>query len=145
MKIKWLWFIVAACGAVWLQGCLCRESPQARQARLERRWLVLQYDIFSRQLWRRTQPCVDDTDVYFSFTNRLAQRDAEPMDLADLGALFVENYGKDIAWQVVSGAYSNYSGGAPLEKAGDLMWLQGQTPRCRDTAWMVNYKSEWLK
>lgn len=130
--------IILLCIFCPVQGCQSRTWTHQQSLDFEQR-------VFDRQKYeRRYQSAVEETEVFFSFTNRLGQRDKEPMDLVDVGKLFCYLYGTNIAWQVVTTAYADYSQGAPEYQATNIMWLQDQTPRTRDTAWMINYRDEWF-
>lgn len=126
---------------IYVSCTVVGNSPEERR---QRKWLALQEEIFERQLYRRAQAAVDDTEAFFTFTNRLSQRDTEPMDLERLGRVMVNDYGSNITWQVVTAAWTNYSAAAPLDQATNVMWLVNQSPRARDTAWLINFRQEWM-
>jgi hypothetical protein len=122
-------------------SCTAFQSEAEKHAKA----IELEQRTFDRQKWeRRYKPAVEETEAFFSFTNRLSQRDKDPMDLADLGRLMVQVYGTNIAWQLVCTAYADYSNGAALSNVSNLFWLLDQPPRVRDTAWMINFRKEWL-
>jgi hypothetical protein len=135
--------LLATVMALAAAGCtVVGNSPEERR---HRKVIQEEEETFNRQIWeRRYQPCVQETEAYFVFTNRLYQRDTEPMDMAALGRVTIEFYGTNVAWQVVTAAYEDFSHGAPLDKATNVMWLLDQGPRVRDTAWLINYRSEWM-
>lgn len=125
-----------------IAGCtFVGNSPEERR---HRQVIQQEEESFNRQKYeRRYAAAVQETEAYHSFTNRLCQRDTEPMDLAELGKVMVEYFGTNVAWQIVITAYGDYSHGAKLDNATNAMWLVSQSPRTRDTAWMINYRREW--
>ncbi len=137
MRTLLLTFLIALVGCTFVGN-----SPEERR---HRKAIEQEEQTFNRQMYeRRWAPAVEETEAYFSFTNRLVQRDVEPMDLEDLGKLFVDVYGASVSWRIVTTAYADYSAGAPLENATNLMWLEDQSARTRDTAWMIHYCDRWL-
>lgn len=127
-----------------LAGCsFVGNSPEERR---QRKYLQIQEENFNRQKYeRRYAPAVEETDAFFTFTNRLSQRDTEPMDLADLGKLMVGEFGTNIAWQIVITAWNDYSHGSPINEVSNVMYLVDQPPRARDCAWMINFSKEWIQ
>lgn len=64
------------------------------------------------------------------------------VDLKSVGLYMVDQYGKEKAWDTVSGQFLSLSG-ATLNDATNTMWLVDQSPRVRDLAWLVRFRSEW--
>lgn len=105
-----------------LLGCtFVGNSPEERKHREQ---IKVEEDSFNRQKYeRRYHPAVEETEVFFSFTNRMGQRAKEPMALDAIGKLFVNEYGSNVAWQVVSTAY---------------------TDNVPDTAWFIQHRDQWM-
>src|SRR5438046_2928924 len=77
--------------------------------------------------------------------NTLKARDTQTLDLAMIGQNLVKQYGNIRAEKLVLDAWAELTSGAPPEKSKDVIWLMSQTPRVRDVAWLVQYRTEWLK
>jgi hypothetical protein len=126
---------------IYVSCTMVGNSPEEKK---HRQWLQTQDEMFQRQLYRRTHAAVEDTEVYFYFTNELARRDRETLDLAWLGKRFVEDYGSNITWLVVTAAWTNFSQATPQDQVTNVIWLASQGPRTRDTAWLLNFRTEWM-
>lgn len=77
--------------------------------------------------------------------NTLKARDTQALDLVIVGQNLVKQYGNVRAEKLVLDAWAELTSGADPEKSKDVIWLVSQTPRVRDVAWLVQYRSEWLK
>lgn len=75
----------------------------------------------------------------------LRERDDKPVDLIVIGHKLINEYGKRSAEGTVLSLWYELTCGEHASKASDVLWLQEQPPRVRDTAWLVRYRSEWLK
>lgn len=120
------------------------NSPEERRQRHKKVTEFRELEFQNQRYQRRMDPAVEETEVFFTFTNCLARRDKAEVDLAKLGRTFVRDYGSNVTWQVVCTAWDDYSHGAQLDQVTNVMWLVDQSPRVRDTAWMINFRSEWM-
>lgn len=73
--------------------------------------------------------------------NQLADRDSKVVDLCAVNQQLSARYGAPAAPAVVRHLWAGLSG-EPLEKAADVVWLQGQNPRVRDVAWLISYAGD---
>lgn len=127
---------------IYVSCTMVGNSPEERR---HRKFVALQEESFDRQKYqRRYAPAIQETEAYFELTNRLSQRDTEPMDLAHLGQAMVDYHGSNVTWLVVCTAWDDYSHGAQLDQVTNVMWLVSQSPRTRDLAWMINFRKEWM-
>jgi hypothetical protein len=77
--------------------------------------------------------------------NTLHARDTNVLDLVEVGKDLVKKYGRDRSDKIVRLAWAHLTSAKDPAMAGDVMWLQHQSPRVRDVGWMLTYESEWLK
>lgn len=132
--------------AILVGGCVSSFVGNSPMERKHRKYIQQDESTFVNQSYqRRYAPAIQETEAYFTFTNRLSKRDVEPMDLANLGKVTVLFHGTNTAWQIVTTAFVDYSNGAQLSQATNVMWLVNQSSRVRDTAWLVAFPGEWLK
>ncbi len=74
----------------------------------------------------------------------LKDRDTTTLDLVEVGHRLVKKYGTFWAERLVLDTWAELTS-QPIEKSSDVIWLVDQSPRVRDVAWMLQYRSEWLK
>ena len=74
----------------------------------------------------------------------LVERDSKILDLAAAGKQLVAHYGRRVAWQTVLNAWAEQTGGAPLSRAGDVLWLADQSAHIQCVAWLIQFKDQWL-
>jgi hypothetical protein len=77
--------------------------------------------------------------------NVLSARDTQTLDLVLVGRDLVKKYGVGGAEQLVLDTWSALTNHQPTTKAGDVVWLMAQPARVKDVAWLVQFRSEWLK
>ena len=74
----------------------------------------------------------------------LIHRDSEIVDLALVGKDLVKNFGPKLAWQAVTEVWDELTGGAPLSRASDVIWLQDQGAHTQSVAWLIQFRQEWM-
>jgi len=74
----------------------------------------------------------------------LPQRDTQTMDLEVVGRDLVKQFGQSAAFVGLISYWREVSKDASTNKIIDVVWLQDQTPRVRDAAWLLNFHERWL-
>jgi hypothetical protein len=75
--------------------------------------------------------------------NALVQRDTQIVDLEAVGRKLVADFGRKVAWKAVLGVWNELTGGAPLGRASDVMWLQDRGAHTQSVAWLIQFKNHW--
>lgn len=113
---------------------------------------IVSYDrVFPKLTWywsaeakyQRAENILDKSKVYL--WGRLSERDTKIVDLAEVGKSMVLKYGSDQSIKTITEVWNEQTGSQPATKAGDVIWLQNQSTRVRDLAWLINFQSEWNK
>lgn len=72
--------------AILVVGCVSSFVGNSPMERKHRKYIQQDESTFVNQSYqRRYAPAIQETEAYFTFTNRLSKRDVEPMDLVNLG------------------------------------------------------------